>query len=375
MSNSNFLEIVKTHQPNDLKRISPLKMSDAESFLSAAFLAENINHIAETAGVFSRLMVGFGVAADKANTHATDFCLAVAKNKGTLQGRSPAHILGAAVSAAMQGFYFGIQKPDAYLIEYNGLLQLSVSYFGVLKTAKHTVRLAQCEVILRGEKAELQVDAKGNQIIIHEMKLDRCPEPNGGNIVGVYCRLHCNDGQILPYVYLSRAQVELIRKRNRSQKGEPSHAWGTDYAAMSCKCAIRKAVKYMPNVSLEEDATWVATDNKVEKVQTEDVEYVDWTNPLTADEKAKFQKFTTLQEAVDYYYQITAERLESMGQNIGRLADGSFSTDLVKTNPNIKDCFSDECRAFMATVRQNLQKAEQAAKDAAQTPKEVENDK
>ena len=365
---SDYLEIVKSYDLTDGKKILPLKMSDADNFLSLAFSQQNIAHITNTTGVFSRLMVGLGVAPDKANLHATDFCLAVAKNKNGLQGKSAPHILGAAVAAAMQGYYFCTPKPDAYLIEYNGQLQLSVSYFGLLKTVKDTVRYAECEIVLRGEKAQIKPDISGKQIIYHELDLNRCPAPNGENIVGVYCRLHCIDGQILPCVYLSRAEVELIRKRNRSQKGEPAQAWASDYAAMAKKCAIRKAVKYMPNITLEEDASWVATDEKVEQVQTEDVEYMNWTNPLTEDEKAKFQSFTNIKDFADYWYQLTAERLERMGQNVGRTENGGFSRDLVKDNPNRKDCYTDECNQFIAKVKQDLQNLEQVAK-------EVENDK
>ena len=61
----------------------------------------------------------------------------------------------------------------------------------------------------------------------------------------VYAVAHYTDGGY-NFVVLTREQVEDLRLRSPMQKGTPTGAWKTDYAAMSKAKAIKQLAKWIP---------------------------------------------------------------------------------------------------------------------------------
>lgn len=125
-------------------------------------------------------------------------------------------------------------------------VQFQLGYKGILRLIHNSkeVKTIFAEVVREGDLFEYELG-------LHP-KLRHIPNPDGkenAKITHVYGVAHTIYGGEV-FRVLTRNKIESLRKRNRSQKEQPSGAWLTDYEEMAKAKVIKQLAKYLP-LSLE----------------------------------------------------------------------------------------------------------------------------
>jgi recombination protein RecT len=76
-------------------------------------------------------------------------------------------------------------------------------------------------------------------------KLVHKPGAKQGKMIAVYAVAHLNGGGEV-FEVLTYEDVERLRVRNASQRGNPSGAWASDYEEMAKAKAVKRLAKYLP---------------------------------------------------------------------------------------------------------------------------------
>lgn len=116
-----------------------------------------------------------------------------------------------------------------------------LGYKGIIDLARRSGQLISIETgaVYEGEPVRLWVDDTGKHIS-HEPSLDGLHDAS--KLRGVYCRAELTGGGTV-VEYMSRAEVDAIRRRSKSPDSGP---WVTDYEAMARKTVLRRAAPYLP---------------------------------------------------------------------------------------------------------------------------------
>jgi|SRR6056297_832882 len=164
-------------------------------------------------------------------------------------------IVGSLVEASVLGFKPSNALGQCYFVPYGGNCQFQIGYRGWIELARRSGQLKTIFAHVVREGDEFSYELGLNPDVKHKPSGD-----TDGDITHVYAVAHFKDGGY-QFEVLSRAEVEALRKRNRSQSAKPSAAWATDYAEMAKAKAVKRLAKYLP-VS-DEVFKAMATDEQV----------------------------------------------------------------------------------------------------------------
>lgn len=163
---------------------------------------------------------------------------------------SPQSFLGALMTCAQIGLEPGPQghvyiipfwnsrarsMEATFILGYQGMLELARRSDQLVDVSAHTIY--QREV----DEGRFEVEYGTNGRIRHRPIVfgDR------GEPVGYYATAVLKSGG-RPFVVLSKADVEVFRKRSATQKNDPSGPWSTDYEPMAWKTCIRRLARWLP---------------------------------------------------------------------------------------------------------------------------------
>jgi recombination protein RecT len=125
----------------------------------------------------------------------------------------------------------GGRMEATFIIGYKGIIDLA-RRSGELKTI-------YARAVYEADEFAYWEDENG-QHVTYRPNLDVPKDPE--KLKGVYCMaILKNDGRV--FEYMSRSEVDAIRKRSKSPNSGP---WVTDYEAMALKSVIRRAARYLP---------------------------------------------------------------------------------------------------------------------------------
>jgi recombination protein RecT len=155
---------------------------------------------------------------------------------------TPASLVNAVMQAAALGLEVNDGTGRAYLVPYKDEATLIVGYRGLLELAYRSGAIKSVTVreVYDGDRFVLSFGL--------EEKCEHVPgdSTDPAAITHVYAIIRYKDGGHHLEV-MTRAQVDDIRKRSRAGQSGP---WVTDYAMMSRKTVLRRALRYAP-ISVE----------------------------------------------------------------------------------------------------------------------------
>ena len=198
-----------------------------------------------------------------------DFQVALAGQQAAISSRLPAHvsadrIIKIAVTAAWKnpkildctkesvllsimtaaelGLEPGGHLGGAYLVPYGTTCQLIPGYRGMIDLARRSGQIRSIEAHAVYEADEFVVEFGLDPKLSHRPTL----KAERGDVVAFYAVAQLVGGGV-QYDYMTRADVDAIRKRSRAGTSGP---WVTDYNEMGKKTVIRRLFKTLP-VSVE----------------------------------------------------------------------------------------------------------------------------
>lgn len=167
---------------------------------------------------------------------------------------TPASFLGALMTCAQVGLEPGPQghvylipfrnrgrMEATFILGYQGMLELARRSGELVDVSAHTIYSNELEVDEKTGRPRFDVQYGTGGGILHR------PIVFGerGTPVGYYARATLKSGG-RPFVVLSRADVDVFRRRSATQKENPSGPWQTDYEAMAWKTCIRRLSRWLP---------------------------------------------------------------------------------------------------------------------------------
>lgn len=126
------------------------------------------------------------------------------------------------------GYILPYGKIAQFIPGYRGLVQLAIQSGEIMRVRGRVVRDKDKFHRVEGLRPDL----------VHEPT----DEEDDGSLKGVYSIAKYKDGD-LDFEYMSKAQVDAIRKRSKSANSGP---WVTDYEEMALKTVIRRHCKRLP---------------------------------------------------------------------------------------------------------------------------------
>ncbi len=164
---------------------------------------------------------------------------------------TPASFLGALMTCAQLGLEPGPQG-HVWLIPFRnkGVMEATfiLGYQGMIELAR---RSGELEDIAARTVYQNEVDGlHGGQFEVHYGTSGRIVHKpivfgERGEPVGYYAMAKLKSGAT-PFVVLSKADVEVFRRRSATQRDNPSGPWSTDYEPMAWKTCIRRLSRWLP---------------------------------------------------------------------------------------------------------------------------------
>lgn len=150
-------------------------------------------------------------------------------------------------------------------------VQFQLGYRGMLQLIHNSkaVKMIYADAVYEGDlyEEERGMHPKLKHIPNHE-------RPANAKLLRVYAIAHTLSGGEF-FAVLSKKQIEDLRKRNKSQKDQPTGAWATDYEEMAKAKVIKKLAKYLP-LAAETQIAFAANDGVItEKAFTNNNEGID----------------------------------------------------------------------------------------------------
>ena len=198
-----------------------------------------------------------------------EFNNALTAKKGAIQGRLPTHlsadrlikialtavaknpkildcdresIMLSVMQAAELGLEPGGALGEGYLVPYGRTCQFIPGYRGFISLARRSGQIVSIEAHAVYEKDEFVVEFGLDPKLVHRPTL----ATERGEVVAFYAVARLVGGGV-QHDYMTRADVDAIRKRSRAASSGP---WVTDYNEMGKKTVIRRLFKTLP-VSVE----------------------------------------------------------------------------------------------------------------------------
>ena len=143
----------------------------------------------------------------------------------------------------------------AYLIPYGTECTLIIGYRGLIDLARRSGHITSLEAHVIYKKDEFDIAFGLEPVLKHRPTWESDP----GEVVGAYAIARFKSGDGLQYEFMSRAQIDAIKKRSRASSSGP---WVTDYDEMARKTVVKRLCKYLPlSVELADS---IDEDNRVE---------------------------------------------------------------------------------------------------------------
>ena len=166
---------------------------------------------------------------------------AVAKNPKILDCDRESIMLSV-MQAAELGLEPGGALGEGYLVPYGRTCQFIPGYRGFISLARRSGQIVSIEAHAVYEKDEFVVEFGLDPKLVHRPTL----AAERGEVVAFYAVARLVGGGV-QHDYMTRADVDAIRKRSRAASSGP---WVTDYNEMGKKTVIRRLFKTLP-VSVE----------------------------------------------------------------------------------------------------------------------------
>lgn len=153
---------------------------------------------------------------------------------------TPQSVIGAIMQASVLGFQPAPALGECYFVPYGKECQFQIGYRGWLSLARRSgeIKFVVAECVYSNDLFTRKLGLFPS--LEHEPA-----EENRGEFRGVYAVVHYLNGGY-NFVYLTKQQVEGLRRRNKFQGASPSGAWATDYDEMAKAKAIKKLKAYLP---------------------------------------------------------------------------------------------------------------------------------
>lgn len=180
------------------------------------------------------------------------------RNNPALQGCSPSSIMGGVIQASLMKLSLAPSLGHAYLVPVQEFAHFWISYRGWIQLAMDANLMLTGEAIYSNDEFDVFYEP------VYKVR-HKPAWRDRGELIGAYAKLKFPDGTCIVKV-LNKQDIESLRQRNSSQRGEPKQAWLTDPEAMYIAKAMKKLKHYIPT---REDfmKTAVATDENVVNVE------------------------------------------------------------------------------------------------------------
>ena len=176
------------------------------------------------------------------------------RNNPAVAACSVSSIMGGVVQASLMQLSLAPALSQAYLVPYGQNAQFQIGYRGWRQLALMAGLVLYGEAIYSNDQFDVTYGSERR--IIHKPNW-----MNRGELIGAYAALTMPNGEVVVKV-LNKAEIDSLRQRNSSQKGDPSGSWKTDPEAMYIAKAVKMLKSFIPT---KEDfmRTAVAVDEKV----------------------------------------------------------------------------------------------------------------
>lgn len=162
--------------------------------------------------------------------------LTVIKQNTTLAACSQHSLLGALMTAAQLGLEPG-PMGECYFVPFKNQVTFIPGYRGLIKLARNSGQLIDIWAEIVYENDEFRYTLGLHRDLQHVPALGERGKPKY-----VYAAAQLRDGGT-PFVVLTYAEVEDIRKRSRAASNGP---WVTDWGPMAKKTAVKQLAKWLP---------------------------------------------------------------------------------------------------------------------------------
>ncbi len=162
---------------------------------------------------------------------------AAAKSPKILQC-NPESVMLSIMAAAEIGLEPGGSLGEGYLVPYGSTCQFIPGYRGLISLARRSGQIVSLEAHAVYAEDAFEVEFGLECKLSHKPSMAK----ERGDIVAVYAIARLVGGGI-QYDYMTRSEVDDIRKRSRAGTSGP---WVTDFAEMAKKTVIRRLFKMLP---------------------------------------------------------------------------------------------------------------------------------
>ncbi|MEV5360602.1 recombinase RecT [Micrococcus luteus] len=162
--------------------------------------------------------------------------ITVIRQNDKLAACTPVSLLGALMTASQLGLEPG-PTGEAYLVPYGRECTFIPGYRGLIKLARNSGMLIDIWAEIVYENDHFKQTLGLHRDLQHEPA-----EGERGKPTHVYAAARLKDGGT-PFVVMTHAEVEAIRKRSRASGNGP---WVTDWNAMAKKTLIKQLAKWLP---------------------------------------------------------------------------------------------------------------------------------
>jgi recombination protein RecT len=175
-------------------------------------------------------------------------------------------VIGSLMQASILGFKPTPALGECYFVPFwnkktqSKELQFQIGYKGLIKLAMQSgqIQMIYAQVVVKDDEFEYQLGTDPK--IIHKpnaeaVRFSAKPE----EITHAYSVVKFKDGAVI-FEVINFKDIESYRMRSPAQKGSASGPWGTDYAAMAKKTAIKRIAPYLP---MSEDSAQMLSDGQV----------------------------------------------------------------------------------------------------------------
>lgn len=182
---------------------------------------------------------------------------------------SDASLKTALYNCARLGMVPGKPEEHCYILPYGPVATLVIGYKGLIALAQRSQRFGECWAREVYANDLFKSNVGKGEAPEHVLWWERGrSEP--GEIIAFYCCARASDGRFMGAEIMHISEVNAIRDRSAAAKSGRGSPWGTDYAMMGRKTAIKRAAKVWPltyelaaALQVDDDADTGATQRKI----------------------------------------------------------------------------------------------------------------
>lgn len=211
---------------------------------------------------------------------------------------TPASVFTCVMQAAQWGLELDPVLGQCYMVPYKTTATLIIGYRGLMEMARRHPSIIKINAKLVYAQDHLHIEYGLYP------KLDHIPvlTPDRGPVVGAYCVWKLKEADEPDFLYMSREEIDDIRKRSRAANDGP---WVTDFDMMALKTVLRRSSRFWPQST--DLGRMVAQDERTELgIEVPALEFESPALPATAEEPKRLAD--TLPPVPDTSQSITVPR-------------------------------------------------------------------